>query len=78
MANPIYYRCDMMAELGAEVPKTIDEFYDLLVKARDTYTDIRSLLPFISDITWRPESLPGFAKLAAAFGDNGAAKSPST
>lgn len=76
MANPIYYRGDMMAELGAEVPKTIDEFYDLLVKARDTYTDIEGYYPFISDITWLHQNIfPAFGEAwQQPFGDNGDGK----
>ncbi len=76
MANPIYYRNDMLTELGAQVPKTVDDFYALLVKARDHYSNVQGFYPLISAITWLHQDLfPAFGKAwQYGFGDNGDGK----
>ncbi len=76
MANPIYYRGDMMTELGADVPKTVDEFYALLVKAKETYSSVEGFYPFISIIDWLNQDLfPAFGDAwQYGFGDNGDGK----
>ncbi|MDW7656497.1 MAG: extracellular solute-binding protein [Bacillota bacterium] len=76
MANPIYYRDDMMREMGASIPKTIDEFYDLLVQAKDFYSGVDGYYPLISDITWLHQNIfPAFGKAwQQPFGDNGDGK----
>lgn len=76
MANPIYYRNDMLTEMGAQVPKTVDEFYSLLVKARDQYKNVDGFYPMISAITWLHQNLfPAFGKgWQYGFADNGDGK----
>ena len=83
MADPIYYRGDMMAEMGAQVPATIDEFYDLLVAAKEFYKDVEGYYPFLSRIHWTYQNLfPAFGDAWQAtdiafpggYGDNGDGK----
>jgi putative aldouronate transport system substrate-binding protein len=76
MANPLYYRGDMLAQLGIEAPKTIDEFYDALVLAKETFADVEGFVPY--------ETMPNIMHLdlfgafgdawQVGFGDNGDGK----
>lgn len=76
MATPLYYRNDMMTEMGAAVPKTVDEFYNLLVKSKAYYSNVDGFYPFISAISWLHQNIfPAFGKAwQAGFGDNGDGK----
>ena len=60
IAAPIYYRGDMLEELGAEAPTTVDEFYDLLVLAKEHYADVEGFYPFLSPAQLHPQQpFPG-------------------
>lgn len=76
MATPIYYRGDMLAELDAAVPTTVDEFYDLLVAAKEQYSDVEGFYPFISLIDYVHTNLfPAFGDAWQwGYGDNGDGK----
>ena len=83
MADPMYYRGDMMAEMGAKVPTTVDEFYDLLVAAKEYYKDVDGFYPFMSRSHWVYQNLfPAFGDAWQAtnlanpggYGDNGDGK----
>lgn len=82
VSNPMYYRGDMMAELGAEVPTTIDEFYNLLVLAKEHYSNVEGFYPLMGELTWMSHNLfPAFGDswqvgnlkngIPAGFEDNG-------
>lgn len=75
-AAPIYYRGDMLEELGAEVPTTVDEFYDLLVLAKEHYADVEGFYPFLSQPSYIHNNLfPAFGDAyQVPYGDNGDGK----
>lgn len=76
MAGPIYYRGDMMTEMGAAVPATVDELYDLLVKAKDFYKDVEGFWPMITNVSYLNNCLfPAFGDAwQYGYGDNGDGK----
>lgn len=83
MAVPMYYRGDMMEEMGATVPTTIDEFYNLLVAAKEFYSGVEGFYPIESQIQWVHHSFfPAFGdgwqvgatNQQSGFGDNGDGK----
>lgn len=76
MATPIYYRNDMMKEMGASVPKTVDEFYELLKQAKEFYSEIDGFYPFISEIGYIHLNIfPAFGEAwQQPFGDKGDGK----
>lgn len=84
VASPMYYRGDMMAEMGAEIPKTIDEFYALLVAAKEFYSNVEGFYPIQSEAFWLHHNLfPAFGdgwqvgrtnQAATGYGDNGDGK----
>ena len=76
IAAPIYYRGDMLEELGAEVPTTVDEFYDLLVLAKEHYADVEGFYPFLSQPSYIHNNLfPAFGDAyQVPYGDNGDGK----
>lgn len=76
MATPIFYRGDMLEELGAEVPTTVDEFYDLLVLAKEHYADVEGFYPFLSQPSHIHNNLfPAFGDAyQVPYGDNGDGK----
>ena len=76
MATPIYYRDDMRQEMGAEIPTTVDEFYELLVDIKDHYSDVEGYYPFISNTSNMHNNLfPAFGPgWQVGFGDNGDGK----
>ncbi|HML45942.1 MAG TPA: extracellular solute-binding protein [Clostridia bacterium] len=83
IGNPMYYRGDMMAEMGAAVPTTIDEFYNLLVAAKEFYSNVEGFYPIESEIFWLHHNLfPAFGdgvqvgrtNQQSGYGDNGDGK----
>ncbi len=76
MAGPIYYRGDMMEEMGATVPATVDELYDLLVKAKEFYKDVEGFWPMITNVGYLNNCLfPAFGDAwQYGYGDNGNGK----
>ncbi len=76
MANPMYYRNDHLTALGAEVPSTVTEFYDLLTAAKEHYADLEGYYPLQSAMSYIHHNLfPAFGDAyQVGFGDNGDGK----
>lgn len=73
MAGPIYYRGDMMEEMGAQVPTTVDEFYALCAQAKEQYKDVEGFWPIMTNVSYLNQCLfPAFgAAWQYGYGDNG-------
>lgn len=76
MASPIYYRDDMMRKMDAKVPTTIDEFYELLVMAKEAFADVEGFYPIQSALSVLHTNLfPAFGDgWQVGYGDNGDGK----
>lgn len=76
MASPVYYRGDLMDEMGAKVPATADEFYELCAQAKAKYADVEGFWPIISNLGYMNICLfPAFGDAwQYGYGDNGDGK----